>query len=190
MDNWCFVCFILGGRPFCPKLSVRRCYVVRYCYRNIRICRCVPYKKYGDETEFGNQLNDEMLETPEDEAENFDETSESILTLLPCNKWFRRSKTSFRTFQVHVIAGHWDLYFHLIATQKQPAKINRYSCYYLRSRTWRSSKDRWVRNNESNIRILIIYAKSRCWLLQNPHTNCWALSRIILFLPFFSFVCL
>ena len=77
---------LLSGRPrFCPKLYVRRCYVVRYCYRYIRICRCVPWR-LGDETEIDNQLNDEALEAPEDEAENSDETSKSILTLLPCNE--------------------------------------------------------------------------------------------------------
>ena len=68
-----------GRKPFCPKLFVRRCYVVKYCYRILRICRCVPFKKYGDETGFDNRLNDEMLETPEDEADNFDEMSKSTV---------------------------------------------------------------------------------------------------------------
>jgi len=72
--------FIISGRlPFCPKGYFLKCFVVKYCYRYLRLCRCIRYTtKYGDETEFDNQSNGEMLESPEDEAENFDETSKSF----------------------------------------------------------------------------------------------------------------
>jgi len=68
-----------GPWPSCPKGYVLKCFSVTYCYRYLRLCRCIRYKtKYGDETEFDNQLNDEMLETLEDEAENFNETIEEL----------------------------------------------------------------------------------------------------------------
>ena len=81
-----FFCFVLGGKPSCSKLNVRRCYAVKYCYRYLRICRCIPLKTYGDQTGFDEQLNDEIFETPEDEAENFDEPRKSIAILVHFNK--------------------------------------------------------------------------------------------------------
>ncbi|KAJ7352806.1 hypothetical protein OS493_033615 [Desmophyllum pertusum] len=68
-------------RPFrCPKSWRRKCFFVKHCYRRILICRCFPPKRYDeDETEFDDQLNDaEMIETPEDEAEQFDETNQEL----------------------------------------------------------------------------------------------------------------
>ncbi|XP_078372653.1 uncharacterized protein LOC144656295 isoform X1 [Oculina patagonica] len=58
-------------RPFCPKGKILRCFIVKHCYRKLRICSCVPFRRYGDEAESDNQVNDEMVETPEefDEAE-------------------------------------------------------------------------------------------------------------------------
>ena len=82
-----FFCFISVRRPSCQKGYFLKCFVVKYCNRYLRLCRCNRFtKKYGDEAEFYNHLNDGFLETPEDEAENFDETSKSILTPVHCNK--------------------------------------------------------------------------------------------------------
>ena len=82
-----FFRFNSGRRPFCPKGYFLKCFVVKYCYRYLRLCRCIRYtKKYGDEAEFYNQLNDGLLETPGDEAENLDETSKSILIFVHCSK--------------------------------------------------------------------------------------------------------
>ena len=98
-----FFCFVLGRKPSCPKLNVRRCYVVKYCYRYLRICRCVPLKKYGDETGFDKQLNDEMFETPGDEAESLEEPSKSIAIPVHSSKWFSKNKAPLLPSRVHVI---------------------------------------------------------------------------------------
>ncbi|KAJ7352818.1 hypothetical protein OS493_033628 [Desmophyllum pertusum] len=67
-------------RPSCRKGSRRKCFSVKHCYRRLRICRCIPFKRYydEDETEFDNQVNDEMIETPEDQTEEFDETNQEL----------------------------------------------------------------------------------------------------------------
>lgn len=147
-----FFCFASGRKLLCPKLFVRRCYIVKYCYRYLRICRCVPFKKYGDETGFDNRLNDEMLETPEGEAENFDEMSKSTVIPVHCSKWFRENKASFFSFRVHVITGHSSFYTvsSAIPTHKETTKSHIYFCRYLRSRTWRSLKERLVHDNKAS----------------------------------------
>lgn len=67
-------------RSSCQKGYFLKCFVVKYCNRYLRLCRCNRFtKKYGDEAEFYNHLNDGFLETPEDEAENFDETIDEEL---------------------------------------------------------------------------------------------------------------
>ena len=59
----------------CLRGNIRRCFIVKHCYRKLRICSCVPFYRRGDETEFDNQVNDEMVETPEE----FDEAGTSTL---------------------------------------------------------------------------------------------------------------
>ncbi|KAJ7352816.1 hypothetical protein OS493_033626 [Desmophyllum pertusum] len=83
--------------PFrCRKGWRRKCFSVKHCYRRLRICRCFPFKRYdGDETEFDNQVNDEMIETPEDQTEEFDETNQELedpnrVRPRRCPRWFIR----------------------------------------------------------------------------------------------------
>jgi len=98
----------------------------------------------------------------------------SRFSLLSCNEWFRRSKTSFRTFQVHVIAGHWDFYFSPIATQNNRLKLT----FILVITSDQELEDplkkgKYAIMNETSLFYpnINLFAKSRCWLLQSPHTN-------------------
>ncbi|KAL9969808.1 hypothetical protein ACROYT_G022071 [Oculina patagonica] len=64
--------------PKCSKGKERKCFTIWYCYRKQRICGCFSKKKYGDETEFDNQVNDEMLATAEDQEEQLDENDQEL----------------------------------------------------------------------------------------------------------------
>ncbi|KAJ7352820.1 hypothetical protein OS493_033630 [Desmophyllum pertusum] len=73
-DTW-----TLGYRPPCRTDSRERCFKIKFCSLRERVCRCIPLKDYdGDETEFDDQVNDEMIETPEDQTEEFDETNQEL----------------------------------------------------------------------------------------------------------------
>ena len=65
--------------PKCPKGKRAKCFTVKFCYRKLRICGCFSTKKYGDETEFDTQVNDEMqIATQDDEEEQFDENGKLL----------------------------------------------------------------------------------------------------------------
>ena len=58
----------------------KRCFKLRHCSLPVRWCGCTYYKR--DEIEFDDQVNDEMIETPEDQTEELDVPSKSIVAIM------------------------------------------------------------------------------------------------------------
>lgn len=88
-------------------------------------------KKYGDETGLSKQLNDEMLESPEDEAENSDEPSKSIEIPVQFGELFSENKASLLAFRVHLTASHSSFYF-FSERKKRRLKIT-FICFFVTS---------------------------------------------------------
>ncbi|KAJ7352819.1 hypothetical protein OS493_033629 [Desmophyllum pertusum] len=72
---------LIGYQPPCRRGARKWCFDAKLCGTLIpkNICRCIPFRRNDeDETEFDDQMNDEMIETPEDQTEEFDETIQEL----------------------------------------------------------------------------------------------------------------
>ncbi|KAJ7352815.1 hypothetical protein OS493_033625 [Desmophyllum pertusum] len=88
-------------RPFrCPKSWRRNASSSNIVIDESSFVAGFPPKRYDeDETEFDDQVNDEMIETPEDQTEEFDETNQELedpnrVRPRRCPRWFIRNASS------------------------------------------------------------------------------------------------